>query len=198
MNDTEIKASKLLEKEGWKVIHKGCPDFLLIKYDKFGKIQDVQFAEVKSFNIRNGIAQTLTKTQKLWKQAIEYLNIKHRIIQVDIDLKDDSNKIMCRICGELFDYCGNGRPPKYCKECAKNKKLQYDRHYRRKMKKFQHKDVGQDYYNKFWNDEYYKNIETRKRLRLNLRGCPNCGKKSLKYDEEDDLVYCSECGTNVE
>jgi hypothetical protein len=198
MNNIEKKAKNLLEKDGWKVIHKGCPDFLLLKYDKFGNISDVQFAEVKSFNIKNGVAQVLTRTQKIWKKAFEYLNVKYRLIQIDIDLKDESNKLMCKMCGELFTYCGRGRPPKYCKECAKSKKKQYDRHYRKKMRSFYHKDVGQNWYDKFWNDNEYKKVETRKKLRLNLRKCPNCGKKSLYYDDEDDIICCSECGVNVE
>ena len=49
VNQNEDKIRKKYENLGYKVLHKGCPDFLIFKYDKkTKKFSDVQFIEVKA------------------------------------------------------------------------------------------------------------------------------------------------------
>lgn len=72
MNDNELKVREKYEKQGWKVLRGGSPDFLCLKVED-GKIVDVLFIEVKYGGDR------LSYEQAVYKKAIKFLKAKYKL-----------------------------------------------------------------------------------------------------------------------
>lgn len=72
MNDNELKVREKYEKQGWKVLRGGAPDFLCLKVED-GKIVGVLFIEVKYGRDR------LSYEQAVYKKAIKFLRAKYKI-----------------------------------------------------------------------------------------------------------------------
>ena len=72
VNIREKQVLEQYEKEGWKTVRCGAPDFLFIKIDK-DKITDFFFDEVKCPDA------SLSYEQAIWKKVLELLGAKYRI-----------------------------------------------------------------------------------------------------------------------
>lgn len=75
MNIREHSVAKKYEKEGYKVLHEGAPDFLLFKTEN-GKITNIKFIEVK----RQGAK--MTYEQKLWRDALKALGANFSVEEI--------------------------------------------------------------------------------------------------------------------
>ena len=72
VNERELKVIKKYEKQGWKTIRCGAPDFLFVKV-KGGKIDDFFFDEVKSPN------NDLSYEQEIWRKVLSELGAKYKV-----------------------------------------------------------------------------------------------------------------------
>jgi predicted Holliday junction resolvase-like endonuclease len=72
VNEREKQILEQYEKQGWKTIRCGSPDFLFLKTNN-GDIKDFIFVEVKSYN------SNLSYEQFIWKKILEKLGAKYRI-----------------------------------------------------------------------------------------------------------------------
>lgn len=76
MNYRELYIANKYRKEGWKPIHTGAPDFVMLKVED-RKILDMLAVEVKS---KKG---KLTYEQKVWKEIFEKAKIPYRLEVVE-------------------------------------------------------------------------------------------------------------------
>lgn len=77
MNYRELYVKKKYEHDGWKIIHTGAPDFLLLKTQDGKNIDDVMVVEVKDK------MSELTYTQKIWRMGLEKKGIKYVVERID-------------------------------------------------------------------------------------------------------------------
>ena len=61
------------EKQGWKTIRCGAPDFLFLKVDDKGDMVDHRFVEVKSKS------DDLSYAQTIWKKVLEKLGADYKV-----------------------------------------------------------------------------------------------------------------------
>jgi len=64
INVTEKLVREKYEAHGFKVLHKGAPDFFCYQLDEKGKMENITFIEVKQNH------SDLTLEQKLWREAL--------------------------------------------------------------------------------------------------------------------------------
>lgn len=72
MNYREHAIAEKYKKQGWIPIHKGAPDFIMIKHDG-SEITDMRAIEVKSSKDK------LTYEQKIWRDIIRKAGIKYDV-----------------------------------------------------------------------------------------------------------------------
>jgi len=70
VNENEKRVIEKYEKEGWKTLRGGAPDFLFLKVEN-GKIKDSIFVEVKTEG------KGLTYEQSIYKKVLENLGAKY-------------------------------------------------------------------------------------------------------------------------
>lgn len=75
----EELAKEEFERDGWKVLDKGAPDFLLIKYDNKENITDVAFCEIKS---SSGPSKYLTDSQEEYIKALDFLDVNTQVKRI--------------------------------------------------------------------------------------------------------------------
>jgi len=76
-NQREMQVMHQHEKEGWKPVRCGAPDWLFIKIEK-GEIIDCKFVEVKS------TIDKLTTEQHLWRKVLkDFLSAKYEVTICD-------------------------------------------------------------------------------------------------------------------
>lgn len=202
MNKAEKIAKKRLEQLGFIVLHKGCPDFLVYKKDKFGKISDVRFVEVKTHNLRTGYEDKLTNEQKIWKNCIKnFLKLDYNVLIINVNEYLSTSKLYCEKCNAEIEYIGIGRKPKYCMVCKRKEDINSARinNLRKKLSK----KIGKKYKalsdNKFpTNNEakLSKNLPYKKNY---LCKC-NCKKRNVKNEVIDYTrgeIYCKRCGVII-
>lgn len=67
VNEREKAVQQDYEEDGWIAVRNGAPDWLFVKTDDDGNIEDVRFIEVKSPNGR------VRYEQRVWLEALEFL-----------------------------------------------------------------------------------------------------------------------------
>lgn len=72
--ESEIRAR--LEKVGYRVLHRGCPDFLVYKMNGLGQVTDLAFIEVKT----NGSAAS--DEQKEYMRVLDAIGLKVMLCDV--------------------------------------------------------------------------------------------------------------------
>ncbi len=86
-NQNEDKIRKNYEKLGYKVLHKGCPDFLIFKYDKkTKKFSDVQFIEVKFGGDR------LSYEQGVYQKVLKSLGLNYHLVYIPSSKEAQTNQ----------------------------------------------------------------------------------------------------------
>ena len=195
MNEVEVKERKRLEREGWEVYHRGSPDFLLVKRNKYGRINKVKFVEVKTKDETTGYVNKLSYEQKIWKHALEFLDVDYELVIVHI--VQDLYNCMCIICGKSIEYSGRGRRPRFCKVCAveRNRKKSAIRQARKRS-------LGSSKLNEFKYDDLFRErdaIERElKRFHLYNIICKECGCTQFEYDAKRSEYICKKCGAVYE
>ena len=85
-NLNEEKIRRKYEKLGYGVLHKGCPDFLIFKYDKkTKKFSDVQFIEVKFGG------DQLSYEQGVYKKVLKSLGLNYHLAYIPSSKEDQTN-----------------------------------------------------------------------------------------------------------
>jgi hypothetical protein len=77
MTPSEKQAKEQFEREGWTALHKGAPDFLLIKTDEMGVVKQIAFREVKN------PGDKLRSEQVEWGKALVQTGLDHKVIGID-------------------------------------------------------------------------------------------------------------------
>lgn len=73
VNDNELKIVEKYEAQGWRTLRGGAPDFLFLKVDNRGEIEDFVFVEVK--NGKSG----LSYAQAIYREVLELLGAKFKV-----------------------------------------------------------------------------------------------------------------------
>ena len=73
MNKNEFLVKQELEKDGWKVLRNGAPDFVALKLDNDGNILEVRGIEVKYNNDK------LTYEQQVYKKIFEWAKVPFEV-----------------------------------------------------------------------------------------------------------------------
>ena len=72
VNKNELEVVKKYEKEGWKTLRGGAPDFIFVKVDN-GKIKDFIFVEAKT------LSDKLSYEQTIYRKILESLGAKYKV-----------------------------------------------------------------------------------------------------------------------
>jgi ribosomal protein S27E len=198
LNIIEKKAKELYEKEGWEVINKGAPDFLLIKRDKHRKIISVKFAEIKTIDTKKKYEDKLRYSQKIWKEALLFINADYNLFKLNINTEDKTKlEILCIVCGKYFIHTKRGKKPIYCKKCYEEVHKKQMRHNKDKYRKLGTTTLREFKYDDFWKE--YDIIKKEKiKLKLEQRRCPVCESIDIRYDKDNENIYCFSCGFILE
>ena len=87
VNLNEDKIRKNYEELGYKVLHKGCPDFLIFKYDKkTKKFSDVQFIEVKAGSDK------LSYEQAVFKKVLKSLGLNYHLAYIPFSKENQTKQ----------------------------------------------------------------------------------------------------------
>ena len=73
VNKNEKQIVEKYEREGWRTLRGGAPDFLFLKVNDGGEIKDFKFVEVKSDD------GELTYEQRIYRKILERLGAKYKI-----------------------------------------------------------------------------------------------------------------------
>jgi len=76
MRKSEKIVKEIYEKNGFRVLSNGCPDFLCYK-EKKGKILEVEFVEVKADKDR------FSQEQIKWGQILKSLGLNYKVVKKD-------------------------------------------------------------------------------------------------------------------
>ena len=75
MNERELKIKQYYEAEGWRMLRGGAPDFIALKVNGEGEIQEFMGVEVKPTN------GSLSYEQAIYKRIFQQATIKY-IVEV--------------------------------------------------------------------------------------------------------------------
>ena len=90
MYELEKIVKEKYEAHGYKVLHKGAPDFLCYQLDEDNEMENIVFVEVKQ-NYK-----PLTKEQRIWKEALKTI-FDYTVVTPDgVRDKDIKSSIRCK------------------------------------------------------------------------------------------------------
>lgn len=87
VNENEKQVVEKYEREGWKTLRGGAPDFVFLKVNNNGGIEDFVFVEVKV----NG--DKLTYDQEVYRKVLETMGAKYKVEVVKSARPDQTNPI---------------------------------------------------------------------------------------------------------
>ena len=76
MNLREHSIAEKYKAEGWKVLHKGAPDFLLLK------VQDQQISEIMAIEVKSP-TDKLSYDQKVWRDVLRKAGVNYKVEVVE-------------------------------------------------------------------------------------------------------------------
>ncbi len=77
MNYRELSVAEKYRSEGWKPLRNGAPDFVMLKTDECGQIEEMLAVEVKA------TGDDLTYEQKVWREICRRAGIPFKVEVVE-------------------------------------------------------------------------------------------------------------------